>query len=1449
MVQEWVRSTIEKTANEYVLGSLSIGSLSGDLLKNITLTDIHISHDAPVLSIDTLKISYNIRALFARNLVITELAVINPNVFLEMQDDSLWNVQKLLPEAEETETEGTLPFNIILQEIGLSGGNISIIAGFLPDDILKIQQIEMQSSASLIGDETTFSLSMLSFEVLEGRLPEPISIRTKANLNQGKITLEDLLVDTGRTLLQSNAFFNSKTDSLYLSLGLDPLNRKDISAYLDELPEFEKATLTMTTQGFLSNTHLSLDLIAENTIHLTTDVRFSIEPEPLLTSLDISVKHFNPKAFPQLEEISPHLTLGQIRFSLDGEVPLSNPFDADIYGSLVAEHVYWDHIQSQKIEGKIILKNRKADLGIDVFFPGQDIRFSGSIADITKDSHELDWNGRLQFNQLNAAYFADNSELESKLSGVVTISGLGIEPGLKPWFAQLRMNNPDFNGYTLEQLTLNSTIDASQLKADVNLGKLQNEITANLNIRQWNKNMPEWSFEAALNAINLEQIANLEGIDSRLNVTFDGSGSGVDPETMNAQFNAEVLPSLFLGQRIDEALFQAQIEQGFLNVREGIFRSRFVDANLNAFQRLGDFSDPKNNLDYTIELKNMEAFATLLNVDSLSVSGIITGEMRYDDQQLRFNNRLNFSNLIFDELHIQKMDGSLDLAFNEVTQAQLKITLNEPGYGELELKNISFDVFAILDERITGNTVLIVLGDEDTLTHESEFTLEDGDFHLRTTDLYLRDPEFDLFLTEPFSLFLKGDAVSMDTLRMESSGIAEINLNFSRNEVGDIHLFMDSNALNLSALERSILKSSQISGFFDLFADLSLSADGTLRLNSVLNVDSLLYGGIDMDALKLAIAIDEERLESELEIIRNRQKILESRFNLPFVAASPLTLDDSFFERSLSGFLRLTPQTLMDYEALLEWLGFENISGVIQADMTLQGTAGRPDFDFSMLFKDGNLSGVPIDSLVFGLKYNHDDERLHLNSMMHSLGQQAFTAVGSLPFLMDWRTFSIAEDALEGDLVCDVNVNQFDLAALNVFIDRDIARNLRGRTSSSIQIRGNIQQPEISGNLNITDAQVFLVENNITLRNIRMQAELRPNVFELTQLYAESVGDIRVNGTVQLDGFRPERFDIQTRANRFRISHTRDMEILIGLNGAFTGTPERPRLTGEILLDRGFVYLDNFGESPVEVVVLEEDDEVSNLPQIFYDRLELEMSVRADGRFFLRNRNRPELNLELQGAIDAVKEPGGELELFGDMGAIRGYANQLGRRFVLDEGQILFSGPATNPELSIRLKYELRREDDITIWYVITGDVENPIFAYESEPEMELQDTISYIIFGRPFNALSGWQQGVSGGASAGNVVADAALDLLIERLESLAADRLGIDVLEIDNSGDNSGTTIKAGKYFGDRLFVALLQELSSDPTSKVIIEYLLRRNLELIFTGSDDYRTGVDIRWRLDY
>ena len=108
--------------------------------------------------------------------------------------------------------------------------------------------------------------------------------------------------------------------------------------------------------------------------------------------------------------------------------------------------------------------------------------------------------------------------------------------------------------------------------------------------------------------------------------------------------------------------------------------------------------------------------------------------------------------------------------------------------------------------------------------------------------------------------------------------------------------------------------------------------------------------------------------------------------------------------------------------------------------------------------------------------------------------------------------------------------------------------------------------------------------------------------------------------------------------------------------------------------------------------------------------------------------------------------------------------------------------------------------------------------------------------------------------ASSGSntTAADVALDVLLDRVEALATQRLGIDVVKIDNtrSGGETGTSITTGWYLNPKVFFAIQNVITgSTPDTGFLLEYMLREDLKLILRQGNNIRQGVDIRWNYDY
>lgn len=228
------------------------------------------------------------------------------------------------------------------------------------------------------------------------------------------------------------------------------------------------------------------------------------------------------------------------------------------------------------------------------------------------------------------------------------------------------------------------------------------------------------------------------------------------------------------------------------------------------------------------------------------------------------------------------------------------------------------------------------------------------------------------------------------------------------------------------------------------------------------------------------------------------------------------------------------------------------------------------------------------------------------------------------------------------------------------------------------------------------------------------------------------------------------------------------------------------------------------------------------------------------------------MEIELDGQLDLLKDAGSDLQVFGTLNTTDGYAEPLGKRFELEEGSLTFTGPPDNPRIFVRTLYEPpQAEQEVQIWYIIEGTVEDPEFRYDSNPPMDLAGIISYTLFGQPYFKLNPAEQSVASFSSS-NAAADLAMEVLVDRLESVATRRLGIDVVRIENTrvGGDSGTSITTGWYINPKVFFAIQNVITgSTPTTGFYLEYYLQEDLKLILSQGNENRQGIDLQWEHDY
>ena len=1445
--RNYVKSTIESSVNESLNARFTIESLEGDLYKNITLHRINIDDlsGSSVIEIDSVYARYQIWSLIKWKLDINEISLFAPKVNLRQEADSTWNIANLVPEADES-TSDRNRFLIHILDLSIQNGSTEIHSNLSQDGIIELLDVELKSSFRLLEYGFQSELKQLDFIVRDHRLREDVNVKMGGNYNEGVINLDQLALFTGSTLIEMVGNFIDDGSDIDLAAIMNPLSWQDVAGFSNESFLVQDVNVRAGLSGSLQNMMVNFGISAVGIEAIDMELVFSVDPLIEIKSLDIISGALDLPLLTGDPEMPAFASLG---FESSGSFFPNDYKNSDFGGNLTIKNPVFQKYELTDLLVAFELENNELETSLSAILGVESLDLQ-LIAESVFDNPN--WEIELSSEELNPGRWMSDETLNGVAKFDINANGEGFKPGSNPWNIDAQFGEIELYDYTLMNSELTLSLTQNRGEFEISTGISEADINIKSTVQNWMDDVPAYEYEIATENLNVSEFITLEDFSTSLNFELIGSGSGIDFKTMQQSASLRVINSVINGAKLDSLTALISIENEIMNVRESILVSEFANADLNWVQNLRDYGDSNNRLDFHLVVRDISALAPLANVDFLQAAGTIDGTLRTPLGVTELTLTTDLNEILLDTISIASYVMKADITGEDSYTFQIDTRLGEIMYDDHIVKDLWIRSTGTIDSsNVTGeHRITLEKSDSTTLSTFAKFSYLENVLEVNTSMLQIKAKNKQLDLYRPFNLVYENKFIKTDPIYLRGSTGVELTLGFEQTGDQAYSGFINARDLDLSILQITVMDEVFLDGILSGEIDFDFDFDQEIyRSTSEIVISRVNYQGLLVDEIQLGTQLLDHRLVTRLRAQKSGQPLITLDLDVPFLPGDPVDFDESFYQEPIVGHFEIHELNLGEQTEFLTNMGFEGTTGLIAAKMDISGQAGSPQFIGEFTYGEGRLSGVPIDHFDFGWQYHQDQNNLALTSRIISSGQEVASMSGTSPFNFDWRTFNPIELDEDAEVDLTIKTQSFNLTAINQFLDQSAFRNLRGILNMDMKVNGPIMSPKPTGNLQLSEGNLTVVENNITLRNIESRINFERDLVQLQSFSFRSDGEFKASGELEMIGYRPGEVDLKFTARNLKLYDTREIQAFLNMNAGLTGNFEAPVLKGSVNLNRGFIYMSNFGERKVEDIQLEDDEESTFDKMALWRNTTVEMILSTSRNFWVRNRSNPEIELQLNGELDLVKSKGNDLEVFGQMGVNDGYVMQLGKRFTFDKGELVFSGEPTNPELEIRTLYALRQPSDISIWYIIGGTAEDPTFSYESDPVMELQDIVSYTVFGRPFHSLMAWEQTITGRSES--AVTDAAVDILLDRVEQLATDRLGIDLLQIDNTraSGNTGTTIKAGKFISDRLFVALLQELGNNPLSMIIIEYELKRDLELILTGSDSYHNGIDIRWKYDY
>ena len=645
----------------------------------------------------------------------------------------------------------------------------------------------------------------------------------------------------------------------------------------------------------------------------------------------------------------------------------------------------------------------------------------------------------------------------------------------------------------------------------------------------------------------------------------------------------------------------------------------------------------------------------------------------------------------------------------------------------------------------------------------------------------------------------------------------------------------------------------------DLFAP-------SVRMDFQLDADSLDIMGRSFDSLSVRMSYSDPRGEVDLFLMRSKDENYQARiafedafparllnidelsFNFPderwnlggpsrvFWDSDGLSFEDFRLIRPGPDGLRFQTEGRFpfegeaDLEVLIENLDVSRVSHLFRWDESL---AGVVDLTFNLAGDDSDPQ-MRGDVAVSGFQYKdyffqeleidgrYSGEKLSGDIAFGDGTSEFLSVVGMIP--VDLSIDPIPERFLAEEIEVFVTAASAPFSLLMAPFDS--YQEVEGAISGQIRFGGTLDRLSPSGEMTLIDGAAFSPGLGVRHENLFGVSNWTPDGAIEIAITAESEGKVTATGRIEIESITNPNLDLDFHLEEFQALDRRDVSARLSGDFTIEGPYTRPVVTGDLFVDEGTLFVEEFQRAVSVVDLLASVDTTQiDLSSVLEGSNRFLENVRMENTTLTVQRDSwirsARMNVELDGLLDVLWDrQTQELALVGELEALRGSYGALGRQFQVETGTLRFLGTSgINPTLNISASNNVRSSvgDRFGITASVTGTLVAPRISLSSEQAgFTEDDLLSHLYFGRPTYALtSGQNQAVNSMGAILGSGATLGLSTFSNELGSAMARELGVDYLSITqedfdflgNTSSTLGTTVvETGFYMTEDLFLTLL-------------------------------------------
>ncbi|WP_284777227.1 translocation/assembly module TamB domain-containing protein [Agrobacterium sp. lyk4-40-TYG-31] len=511
-------------------------------------------------------------------------------------------------------------------------------------------------------------------------------------------------------------------------------------------------------------------------------------------------------------------------------------------------------------------------------------------------------------------------------------------------------------------------------------------------------------------------------------------------------------------------------------------------------------------------------------------------------------------------------------------------------------------------------------------------------------------------------------------------------------------------------------------------------------------------------------------------------------------------------------------------------------AGTISGTVTAKGSASDPSVDYDLTWSDAAVSQSRAAGIgALGIKANgrFAGGTLRLDTNVTGQGGLTLSGGGTLGISGN-RPLSMA---FKGNMPFGAVAAQTAAQGFDV----------NGKAAVDVKIEGTVAAPIITGGITTDGTRVTDVRRNLTVNNLGATIDLQRDRATISRLTGRLAGGGSISGTGTVGIAPGSGFPADLTITLNRAAYNDGTLFTTNASGTLTlkgPVLNSPVLGGTITLEKSAITIPE--RLPASLAQI--DVKHKNAPpavraqerKLNADKggsgssstIALDLQINAPSGIFVRGRG---IDAELTGSL-TVRGTAAAPAVSGGFEMRRGRLEILTRRLDFTTGDITFGGGLV-PVLNMAAE---STAGSTTVTVSVTGNANDPAFAFTSSPALPQDEVMAQLIFGQSMSKLSALQ--IARLADAAGQLAGGRSTSLFDSLRS----NLGIDDLDISTDSEGQAR-VSAGKYLNDRTYLELEQSGSSG--AKAIINLDVGKGVKLRGEAGGDGEGAAGIFYEKEY